>query len=185
MAPGYAELRSQARTLVAHGVPRDLHQHFLAALQQVGDLPCLAAPPLGRRHLVDIEEPVALQPDVDEGGVHAGQYVLHPAFVDVPHQRPASGPLHVQLDRPAFFQQRHSGLEGVARDHELPHRRPGVHERWTSIRSIFSILRPIPASRPSASTTRSGRAVPSGVIAARKANVHESPGPALTETAST
>ena len=42
------------------------------------------APPTARSvHVGDVQEPVALEADVDEGRLHAGQHLRHTPFVDV------------------------------------------------------------------------------------------------------
>jgi len=44
-----------------------------------------------------VEEPVPLQPDVDERRLHAGQHVVHDALVDVADDRPLAAALDVEL----------------------------------------------------------------------------------------
>ena len=76
---------------------------------------------LGGHHLGDRQEAVALQPDVDEGRVHARQHVLHPALVDVAHQRLPVRTLQVHLRRPAVLEHGDPRLQMIARDDELFH----------------------------------------------------------------
>ena len=47
--------------------------------------------------LVDVEEAVALEADVDEGGLHAGQDVVDLALVDVADDRAPAAALDVEL----------------------------------------------------------------------------------------
>ena len=44
-----------------------------------------------------MEEPVALQADVHERGLHAGEDVVHHSLVDVADDRPLVSPLDVEL----------------------------------------------------------------------------------------
>ena len=70
---------------------------------QLVDAAAAAAAALGRLlaaredDLVDVEEAVALEADVDEGGLHAGQDVVDLALVDVADDRAPAAALHVEL----------------------------------------------------------------------------------------
>jgi hypothetical protein len=52
----------------------------------------------GRDDLGDVEEGVALEADVNEGGLHAGQHLRHPALVDVANDAALAFPLDEDLD---------------------------------------------------------------------------------------
>ena len=47
--------------------------------------------------LVDVQEAVAVEADVDERGLHAGEDVVDHALVDVADDRPLAAPLDVEL----------------------------------------------------------------------------------------
>jgi hypothetical protein len=57
-----------------------------------------------------IQKGVALQPDVDERGVHAGQHILHQAFVDIADD--ALAPLEAQFHQLPVLQNGDSRLAG-------------------------------------------------------------------------
>ncbi len=51
-----------------------------------------------REHdLVDVQEPVAVEADVDERRLHARKHVVDDALVDVAHYGPLATPLHIEL----------------------------------------------------------------------------------------
>src|SRR6185503_3873061 len=52
---------------------------------------------VGKDDLVDVEEAVALEADVDEGGLHTGQDVVDLALVDVADDRATAAALDVEL----------------------------------------------------------------------------------------
>src|SRR6185437_5492026 len=105
----------------------------------------LAAPAAHRLHardddLVDVQEAVLLEADVHEGGLQAGEDVVHAALVDVAHDRAGAAALQVELgdaiaasasallttlDRglgrrgPRRLHQRHAGLSPVDADQHL------------------------------------------------------------------
>ena len=85
--PGQRDLLGQAGTLGPDGVLGDLAQDGLAGLEDVLDPRLLGGPALDVlpvvAHVTPVEDGVLGDPDVDEGGLHAGQDVLHPAPVDV------------------------------------------------------------------------------------------------------
>ena len=58
--------------------------------------------PVGQDDLVDVQEAVALEADVDEGGLHAGKDVVDLPLVDVADDRAPAAALYVEL--------RHVGL---------------------------------------------------------------------------
>ena len=121
---GQRDLRRQPGALRLHRVLDRLHEHLLAARDQIGDLLPLALPlELGHDDLVDVEEAVLLQPDLDERGLHAGQHVVDDTEVDVPGDRAALGPLEVDLGDLPVLEHRHALLADVDRDQQLALRR--------------------------------------------------------------
>ena len=72
-------------------------------LDQLVDPPPVTATAAGRRlavrehDLVDVQEPVALEADVDERRLHAGEHVVDDALVDVADDRPLAAALDVEL----------------------------------------------------------------------------------------
>ena len=102
VAPGDRELHAQARALGLQGILDDLDDDLLPRLEQVGDARAVAAAALGlldaREHdLVDVQEPVLVEPDVDEGSLEAGEDVVHAALVDVADDRAPATALEVDL----------------------------------------------------------------------------------------
>ena len=103
VAAGDRELHRQPGPLGLQRVLDDLHEDLLARLDQLVDAPSLAAPTPGallsplQDDLVHVEEPVALQADVHERGLHAGEDVVHHSLVDVADDRPLVSPLDVEL----------------------------------------------------------------------------------------
>jgi len=89
--PGKGHLGGEPGTLVAEGLLGDLDQHRVAGLQRLLD-PAGLTFQAGRVpvHLTRVQHGVAALADVDEGGLHAGQHVLHPAQVDVAGHRRAA-----------------------------------------------------------------------------------------------
>ena len=57
---------------------------------------------VGKDDLVDVQEAVALEADVDEGGLHAGKDVVDLALVDVADDRTPAAALDVELRHVAF-----------------------------------------------------------------------------------
>src|SRR5262249_5031159 len=97
-AAGERDLGREPRTLRLHGVLDRLDEDRLAALDQVLDLAGAAAPlELGADDLVDVQEPVLLEPDLDERGLHAGQDVVDGTEIDVAGDRAVLGALEVDL----------------------------------------------------------------------------------------
>jgi hypothetical protein len=66
-----------------------------------------------------VEEAVALEADVDEGGLHAGQDVVDLALVDVADDRTSAAALDVELRHVAFaafrlrLEHGHAGLAAI------------------------------------------------------------------------
>src|SRR5205085_5345350 len=82
----------------------DLDHDLLAGLEQFGDLlAALATTAAARRvdtrqdDLVHVQEAVLVEADVDEGGLEAGEDVVHPALVDVAHDGSRAPALEVEL----------------------------------------------------------------------------------------
>ncbi len=67
----------------------------------------------------DVEEGVAVQPDVYEGRLHPGQDPGDPAFVDAADQSELFLALNVNFDDSPLFQQGHLGLVGRSGNHHL------------------------------------------------------------------
>ena len=105
VAAGDREVHRQACALGLQRVLDDLHDDLLAGLEQVGDLPSVAASATtaprrldAREHdLVDVQEPVLLESDVDECGLEPGEHVVDAALVDVSDDRAGTAALEVEL----------------------------------------------------------------------------------------
>ncbi len=132
-AAGQADVGGEARPLGADGVLHHLHQHLLPEPQQVGDvrarrvqaqtLAVAGEEDVGEvvedaAGLADVEEGVAIQPDVDEGRLHAGQHPRHTALVEVADHR--RGPVALRLvgHEAGVLDQGDAGLEGVDGEEE-------------------------------------------------------------------
>ena len=116
VAAGQRHLAGQARTLVADRVLGDLHEHLVTRLERELDAAGLTTVTgvLGRGLPVDltgVEHCVAAASDVDEGGFHARQHVLHLAEVDVADQGGVLVLGDIVLDQHGVFQ--HSDLDFV------------------------------------------------------------------------
>ena len=111
--PGEAHLRRQPRALGADRVLDHLHQQRLALVQDLLDrarvgaavavLPML--PDVG-----DVQERGALEADLDEGALHAGQHARDAAEVDVADQPARARALDVQLLHDALLEHRDARL---------------------------------------------------------------------------
>ena len=88
------DVRGDARALGAERLLEHLDHDLLALVQPLLDRRAAHAPPplllggeqvLGQllEHVGDVEERVALEPEVDERRLHAGQHARDPALVDV------------------------------------------------------------------------------------------------------
>ena len=87
VAASQGDLRGQACAFVANGVFGDLHQHLVAAFEGLFDFPAATPKPTGAPvHFPGVEHTVAAFADVNEGGFHGGQHVLHAPEVDVSYQ---------------------------------------------------------------------------------------------------
>jgi hypothetical protein len=96
----------------------------LAAAEQVLDARALfLALELGPDDLVHVQEAVALEADLDEGGLHSGQDVVDDAEVDVPGDRAALGALEVDLCDAVVLEDGDPLLAHVDGDEQLALRR--------------------------------------------------------------
>jgi hypothetical protein len=133
---GNADLRRQARALGADRVLDDLHQQRLAFEHLLLDRhhrAAVAVVALGRRcagararrerrdDVGHVQEGGALQPDVDEGRLHARQHARHLAQVDVADQPALQRALDVKLLHRAVLDQRHAGLLRRPVDQDVLH----------------------------------------------------------------
>ena len=67
----------------------------------------------------DVEEAVALEAEVDEGGLHAGQHFRDPALVDVTDDAAVPLALDENLRDEVVFENGHHGLVAVGGDDHL------------------------------------------------------------------
>src|SRR6201999_2966258 len=110
VAPGDRQVHREPRALRLQRVLDHLDQDLLARLDQLVDPRPFAGAAAAARgllavredDLVDVEEAVALEADVDEGGLHAGKDVVDLALVDVADDRAAPAALYVQLGDVSF-----------------------------------------------------------------------------------
>src|SRR5262249_18454919 len=118
---GQRDVAGQARALGADRVLGDLDQDRVAGLHRLLD--GAGAPFQAGRVPVDltgVQDRVATPADVDEGGLHAGQHVLHPAEVDVAGHRAGTGPGDVVLNQHAVLEYRDLGPVGTLAYHHDP-----------------------------------------------------------------
>ena len=114
------ELGREPRALRLHRVLDGLDEDRLAALDQVLDpARALAALELGADDLVDVQEPVLLEADLDERGLHPGKHVVDDAEVDVPGDRAPLRALEVDLGDAVVLEDRDALLADVDRDEQL------------------------------------------------------------------
>ena len=73
----------------------------------------------GVDHFGDVQEPVALEPDVDEGGLHAGQDLRDAALVDIADDASLAFPFDEELRDEVVFENGHDGLVAVRGDDHL------------------------------------------------------------------
>jgi hypothetical protein len=160
-AAGDADLAGQARTLGADRVLDHLHHQGLALEEQLLDRRGAA---VARRReaaagLVQVghmQEGGALQPDVDEGRLHAGQHARHLAEVDVADQATFERALDVQLLHRTVLDDRHPRLLRSPVDQDVFQSscavsnkgRPMMPEWLPSMRSIQAAKRPWMAYAP-------------------------------------
>ena len=99
-------MRGHARALGAHRVLGDLHHDRLAGLEHVADVAHGAdlfaldvlVRAVGHDDIPRVQERVALEPNVDERRLHAGQHVLHLSVVNVADEPLRALLLDVQFD---------------------------------------------------------------------------------------
>src|SRR5439155_12694210 len=97
-----------------------LDENLLAPAYEVGDLPVAAATlELRRDDLVDVEEPVLLESDLDERGLHPRQDVLDAPLVDVPGDRSPPRALEIHLGHLAVLEHGDALLADVHGDEQL------------------------------------------------------------------
>jgi hypothetical protein len=123
-APGDRNLGRQARALGADRILLHLHHDRLPLAQDALDRARFVAvvavavdafaPDVG-----DMEEGGALQADLDEGRLHAGQHPHHAAEIDVADDAAAVGALDVQFLHRALLQQGDAGFLRREVDQEL------------------------------------------------------------------
>ena len=103
VAAGDRDVHREPRALRLQRVLDHLDDDLLARLDQLVDPFAAAAAALrgllavGQDDLVDVQEAVALEADIDEGGLHAGQDVVDLALVDVADDRAPAAALDVEL----------------------------------------------------------------------------------------
>ncbi len=135
----------QACPLGAERVLDHLHEHLLAVVDELGDVLGRAGR-LAERAFVALRDELgvggfrqvvalrlqgraddvrgvkkrgALEADVDEGGLHAGQHATHPAFVDVADQTAPVGALDERLLEDAILDHGNPGFPGRDVDEQL------------------------------------------------------------------
>lgn len=112
VAAGKRDLARETSTLVADRVLRDLDEHAVARLEGVLDATRLATDLGGGPvDLARVEHGVAATPDVDEGGFHAWEHVLHTSEVDVADERRLLRACNVVLDKHLVLE--HTDLNAV------------------------------------------------------------------------
>ena len=131
VAAGERDLAREACALVADGVLRDLDEHPVAGLERQLDAARLVAGLDGIPvHLAGVQDGVAAATDVDEGGLHAREHVLHAAEVDVADERRVLVARdvvldehvvfeHGDLDAPVLRADDHDAVDGLAASEEL------------------------------------------------------------------
>ena len=113
------------------GILRDLHEDLVARLERELDAARLVAGLDGVPvHLAGVQHGVAAAADVDEGGFHAGQDVLHTTEIHVADERRVLVAGDVVLDEHVVFEDRdldapvlrahdHLAVDGLAAGEEL------------------------------------------------------------------
>ena len=119
-AAGQRDLGRQAGALRAHRILHGLDEHLLAAGDQLLDALAVAlALQLGDDDLVDVEEAVAVEADVDERGLHAGEDVVDDALVDVARDRAVRRAAEVDLGDLPVLEDGNRLLEHLDGDQDL------------------------------------------------------------------
>lgn len=141
VATGEGHVAGDARALRADGALRDLDREALAFLQHVADRglareTARALVALGvllrgaavlvrellevlrRREILDVEERGAIEPDVDERGLHARQDPGHASDVDVAHRGAIPPAFDVELAEDSVLDEAHPRLSDVDVDEQ-------------------------------------------------------------------
>ena len=66
-----------------------------------------------------VQKRIALQAQIDEGRLHAGKHARHTSFMNTAGERILIGALEVNFHQLIVFDQRHSGLVPIGRDHQF------------------------------------------------------------------
>ena len=121
VAAGQADLAGQPGALVPDRVLGHLDQDRLAGLERGLDPLGLALQAAGVEvHLARVQDGVAALADVDEGGLHRGQHVLHLAEVHVADEGLVAGLVHVVLDEHPVLEHPDLGPLAALPDHHDP-----------------------------------------------------------------
>ena len=157
---GERSVRRQPRALGAQRLLGDLDDDVLAFLDQLFDFrlrPAIASPPIPFAAAVcfvfalepielfdriddvrDVQKAVALEADVNERALHAGQHLRHPAFVDIADDAPLPLPLDEDLAEEIVLEDGHLRLVAIrGHNHFLRHSRnsvPGRRREWSTSR---------------------------------------------------
>jgi hypothetical protein len=143
IASGQGEAGGDACALGAAWRLDDLHQNLLPDFEQLADVAFAQFGALDRggrfvpfRHLRDdvahIEKGIPFQPDIDEGGIHPRQHILHHTFIDVAHD--ALPTLEAHLHQLPVLQHRHARLTRRYIHQNLPHNRLACDGRSLRLR---------------------------------------------------
>jgi hypothetical protein len=124
VAAGQAHLAGQPGALVADRILGHLDQDRLAGLEGGLDPLGFALQAAGVEvHLACVQDRVAPLADVNEGGLHRGQHVLHLAEVHVADEGLVAGLVDVVLDEHPVFEHPDLGaLAALPDDHDPVHR---------------------------------------------------------------
>jgi hypothetical protein len=122
-APGDADLRGQPGALGADRVLDDLHQQDLTfehlpfdrqgariRPRRTGCLAFSGTGAKGGHEIGHVQEGGALEPDINEGRLHAGQHAHNLAEVDVAHQPALQRALDMQLLHRTMLDHGHAGF---------------------------------------------------------------------------
>ena len=125
-ATGHADLGGQARALAANGVLDDLDHQGLAFVHalfdghlHLGRARVHAGGTVFAVQVGHVQEGRPLQPDVDEGRLHAGQHAHDLAGVNVAHQATLQRALDVQFLHGPALDDGHAGFLGRPVDEDV------------------------------------------------------------------
>ena len=129
--------RREPRALGAERILQHLHQDVAALADELADVlgARFARRAFGIRRLHDVgdvQERRALEADVDEGRLHAGQHARHAPLVDVADEAEAARPLDEDLLQHAVLDQRRAGFARADVDEDFR-----GHGAW-----VFHPIRP-------------------------------------------